>query len=98
MVARRCRKPPVARDQIRIERFGERYIDGVISREILPQTPHTRQHEPMRITPHWKIGQIGKGRRTPSVADISICGISADDLCGLEIDQMRHVQGLPRRK
>lgn len=52
----------VSRQQRRVERFGERDVDGVIGRQIFPQIPDTRQKEIVRISMHREIREVGQSR------------------------------------
>lgn len=52
-------QPPITREQSCIQGFGKRYIDGVISCEIVPQGPNACQKEIMRVPADGEIGKIG---------------------------------------
>ncbi len=92
---RRRRKSFVAGEQRRVERFGERDIDGIVGREIVPQLPDARQKEIVWIALHRKVGEIMQRRTAALVADLAIRRISADDLRDLDVEQMRRMQRLP---
>ena len=50
MMAGRGGQALVAQHQRSVEHFGEGHIDGVIGREIVPQTPDTREKEIVRVS------------------------------------------------
>jgi hypothetical protein len=58
-------KMSAAREQRRIEHFGESNLEGVIGRQIVPQFPHARQHPMMRIPVQRKSREIGEGGALP---------------------------------
>ena len=52
-------QPLITCEQSRIEDFGQRHIDSVVSRKIVPQGPDARQKEIMRVPVDGEIGKIG---------------------------------------
>lgn len=85
----------IAREERRIERLGERDIDGVIGCQIVPQIPDAPEQQIVRMAPQGKIGQIGERFAAPLRLDLSIGRMTANDLHDLDVEQMRCVQGLP---
>ena len=57
-----CGEAPVAREQRRVKRLGQRDIGGVIGRQIVAQLPNARQKEIMPISPQGKVREVGKGQ------------------------------------
>jgi hypothetical protein len=55
MMARRSGETPIAREQRSVERFGKGDVDGVIGREIIPQSPDAWQKEIVRVSVQGKI-------------------------------------------
>ena len=95
-MAGRSGKAPITREQRRIERFGKGHIDGIVSREIVPQIPDPGQKEIVRISAQGKIHKVGECRPPAFAIDLAIRCIAPDHLRDFDIEQMRHVQGLPR--
>jgi len=53
---------PIAGKQRRVERFGERNVNGVVGGEIVPQFPYPRQQEIVGIPLQRKVREIGQRR------------------------------------
>jgi hypothetical protein len=64
-------EPLVACQQRCIERFRKGYIDGVVSREIVPQVPHACQKKRVRIPSDEKVRKIGESRTTTFPVDVA---------------------------
>lgn len=94
MMARRGGQALVAREERRIKRFGERDIDGIVSREIGAQFPDTWQKDAVRVSAQGKVRQIGKSRPATVRVDLAICRIFTHDLCYFDVEQMGRVQCL----
>lgn len=88
-------KTPVARQERRVERFGERHVHRVIGRKIAPQFPDARQQEAVRIAAERKVGEVGERRAATLGIDLAGSRVAADDLRDLDIEQMGRVQRLP---
>ena len=89
-------QPAVARDQRRIQRFGEGDIDGVVGREIVPQVPNPGQQKHMRIAPDRQVGEIGQGLASAPVANLAGPGVTTENVGGFGIDEMRGGKGVAR--
>jgi hypothetical protein len=96
MMAGGCGETPIAREQRSIESFGKGNVDGVVSREIVPQIPDSGQKEVVRISAQGEIREVGESRATAFVVDLAIRCVSANHLRDLDIEQMRRVQRLSR--
>jgi hypothetical protein len=48
----------------------------------------------MRVPPQWKIAEINKRCAAAFLVDLASRGVSTDDLCHLDIEQMGRVQCL----
>ena len=90
----RVRETSVAREQRRFERFGEGNVYGVIGGEIVPQFPDARQQQIMRVSVQRKGREVGESRTAPLSVDLPVRRVPTDDLCDLDIEQMRRVQCL----
>ena len=93
MTWRSC-QTSVAGEQRSIERFGEGDVDGIVGREISPQTPHARQKEIMRISAQRKVSEISESRAAAFIVDLAVPRIPTKNLCNFHIEQMRGVQRL----
>ena len=96
MVAGRGGETSVARQQRRVERFGEGDVDGVIRRKIVPQIPDARQKKLVRISMQRKVRKVGESRAAPFAIDLALRRIPADHLRDFDVEQMRCVQRPPR--
>lgn len=94
-MARRRGKSLVAREQRRLERLRQSDVHRVVSGEIATQRPHPRQKEVLRIAPQWKVGEIDERRTTALGIELARSRIAPNDLCDLDVDQMRRVQRFP---
>ena len=65
-------EPTVAREQRSFERFRERDVDGIVSRQIGPQLPDTLQEKVVGISVQRKIREIGGSRRATVVIDLAM--------------------------
>src|SRR5215469_13442945 len=81
--------------QSRSERFGESDIDGVVSRQVVPQLPNPRQQHVVLVTTQRKV--LKRIESVPAASGIEFAGrfVAAQHLSNLEIDQMRRVQRQP---
>jgi len=86
----------ITREQRSVERFRKGHIDGIVSREIIPQIPDPRQKEIVRISAQGKVREVGESRAAAFAIDLSVRRISSDHLRDFDIEQMRHVQRLSR--
>ena len=86
----------VACQQRGVERFGQRDIDSIIGREVIPQIPNARKKKIMRVTPQWKIRKIGERRAPAFTIDLAFCRIPADHLRDFDVEQIRRVQRFQR--
>lgn len=84
----------VARDQRRIQRFGEGDIDGVAGCKIVPQIPNPGQQEYVRIAPDRQVGEIGQRFMSAPAANLSGPGVTAENVGGFGIDKMRSGKGV----
>ena len=91
-----CGEAPVARQQGGVKRLSQRHIDGVIGRQIVPQVPHARQQEIVRISPQGEVGEVGQRETAACAVDFAVRGVAPDDLSHFDIEQMRRMQRLPR--
>lgn len=89
-------QPPIARQEHRVEGFGQRDIGRVIGGEVVSQGPYPRQEQPVRIALHGKVGEISQGGLTSITADIAMGGVTPDNLGDFDIQQMLRMQRLPR--
>jgi hypothetical protein len=88
----------VARQKRRIERLGERDIYSVIRGEVMPQCPHARQKEIVRVAAQRHICQVCQGSGTAFRLDFAGRYISTNNLRYFHVYQMWSVQCLPRAK
>jgi transposase len=96
MMAGRGGEASITREQRSVERLGEGDVDGVVSREIVPQIPDARQKEIMRISVHGKIREIGESRAATFTIDLAVRRISPNHLRDFDVEQMRSMQRLSR--
>ena len=81
-------------EQRSVKRFREGHIDGIVSREIVPQIPDPRQKEIVRISTQGKVREVGQSCAAAFAIDFAVRRISPDHLRDFDIEQMRHVQRL----
>ena len=84
---------PVARQKRCVQRLGQRDVNSVVCREVVPQRPDPRQQKIVRVTPYRKIGEVVQRRAPARVIDLPARGVTAENLRALDIDQMRRVKG-----
>jgi len=77
---------PVARQQWRVERLGQRHIGGVIGRQIVPQIPNAGQEKIMRVALQGKIVKVSKSRAPAFAIDLTLCRIPADHLRDFDVE------------
>ena len=96
MVGSLIRQSAVAREQDSVQRCGQRYIDGVVSCDVVPQLPHARQQKIMSVSLQPKISQIGERSRTTPRVYVSPQRVFTYDLRHFDVEQMWHMQRLAR--
>ncbi len=78
-------------EQWSVERFRKGHIDGIVSREIVPQIPDPRQKKIVRISAQGKVRKVGESGAAAFATDLAVRRISPDHLRNFDIKQMRHV-------
>jgi hypothetical protein len=69
MVSGRRSEASVARQKRCVECFRERDVHRVVGGEVVPQLPHARQEEPVRVSAQWKIAEVSqRGAAAPFIA------------------------------
>jgi len=54
----------ITREQRSVKSFRKGHVDGIVSREIVPQIPDPRQKEIMRMSAQGKVRKVGKSRNS----------------------------------
>src|SRR6266446_5720255 len=85
----------VASDQWRTQRLGERYINGVVGCQVIPQIPDSGQQKTVRIAGQRQVGEDRQGGAAAFAVDLAADRVTADRVRNLDIDQMRRMQCLP---
>ena len=80
----------------RVEGFGERDIDGVISRQIGAQLPHAWQEDFVRIAPERKISEIFERLPASFRAHIAGQSVAAQHMGDLNVDELRRMEPFVR--
>ena len=88
VVSGRGGEAPVARQKLRIQRLGQRDIDRVVRRQIMPQIPDPRQQEVVRVTPQREVGEIVECRPAARAVNLPARRLTAKYLGRFNIDQM----------
>jgi hypothetical protein len=88
MATRLCQRT-VSGDEWGIQRFSQRYINGVISRQTVPHLPDAGKQREMRIAGEWKIAQVREGFSASFSGDDGRTHVAAQDLRDFQVDQMR---------
>jgi hypothetical protein len=85
-------KSTVARQELRIEHFGERYVHGVVGTQVVSKFPHTIQKGLMRVALQIQGAKVlkrhGRGRRV----ELAVLSETPESLSDLDIREVRHVQ------
>lgn len=84
----------VACDERRVQYFCERDVHRIVGAEIVPQFPHPRQKQRVRVSAQWKIAEINERCAAALSMDLTSRGIPTDDLCYLDIEEVWRVQCL----
>src|SRR2546429_4798802 len=92
MMPGRAGETPVKGDQRRIQRFGEGDVRGIVSREVVPQIPDTRQQGTVRIAVQRKVGEYRESCAAAFAVDLTTDCVAAQRVRDLDIEQMRRVQ------
>lgn len=88
----------VASEQRRIERFGERHVSAVICSQRLAQLPYPREQLSMRMALDDQACEIFEGLLRAPRIDVLQPNQTAQSLNNFDVEQMRSVQPLVRRK
>ena len=91
VVAYRARQTSVSRHERCVERLGERDIDGVIRRQVVPEFPDARQQKAVRVSVQRKIREIVERCPAPRPIDLTGRCIATNDLRRLDVEQVRRV-------
>jgi len=89
-------KTPIMSEKSGVEHFSQGDIHGVVSGEIVAQSPYPGQKEAVRMTPNGKVHEVVKGGLSPFRSDLPCHCKSANDLGDLDIEQVRRMKGLGR--
>jgi len=85
-------EPPIAGEQRRRQRFGERYVGSIVRRHRSPQGPDTAQQRRMRVPLDGEITKVSQCKlRT---CGEQRCGLREPPqrLCHFDVDEVRRVQ------
>jgi hypothetical protein len=85
----------VASKQLRLEHLCQCNVDGVVSRQVLPQFPNPRQQHVVGVAPQREILKSIDGVAATSGLDLAGCGLAPQHLGYLDIDQMGRMQREP---
>lgn len=88
---RRSRESSVAREQLRLERFRERDVDGVIRGQILTESPYTLEQRLVGVPVEIEIAKVDErfGRRRR--IDLAFSHEAPQRLRDLDVGKMRNV-------
>ena len=87
-----CGQAPIAREQRGIKRLGEGDVNGIVSREVVSQTPDPLKQRIVGMPAQRKLGQVGESRSTKVRIEFPMPRISPHRLCDFDVKQMRRVQ------
>jgi len=93
-MSRRRRDASVARQKRRVEQFGERNIDRVISREIIPQFPDARNEVAVWVPKEPQPRKVFENLAAAGGLDLARGKAPTQRVDDLDVDKMGHVQGL----
>jgi len=82
----------VAGEEWSVEHFGEGDVHGVIGREIVPQIPHARQKNIVRISAQREVSEVLQGGAAALGIDITVSGVPPNHLRNFDVEQMGRVQ------
>ncbi len=88
----------VACKQHGVQHFGQGYVDSVIRGDVVPQRPNARQQKIVGVSLNTEVSKVVECHTPTFAIDLASCCIFADDLCHFDVEQVRRVQCLPRRK
>lgn len=98
MASRRYGKTPIMSEERRVEYFSQCNIHGIVSTEIVPQSPNPREEEVVGVPPDGKGEEVVEGSLSPVRIDLFCQCKSTDDLSDFDIEQIRRMKGLERTK
>src|SRR5438128_12472634 len=83
---RRTGEAVVASDQRRTERLRERYINGIVGGQVMPQIPDSGQKKTVRIAGQRKVGENLESCAAAFAGDLAADCVTAARVGNLDID------------
>lgn len=88
----------VTGQQGRAKRFGEGDIGGIVRRDTAAKSPDPGQEQVMRVAGEREIHQILQSLGASLRDKVAGDSVAAEDLCDLQIQEVRGMQGFARGK